>query len=522
MKQTENRQASLGSPSESVLGEPSRAGEDPRIAQTLEEYLAALEAGQQPNRQEFLSRYAEIAEPLAECMDGLEFVNSAAPQVDLSLLQQVSGASAAAGAAPVTGCLGDFRLFHEIGRGGMGVVYEAEQVSLGRRVALKVLPFAAALDAKQLQRFKNEAQAAAQLHHTNIVPVYAVGCERGVHYYAMQFIDGQTLAKVIADWRTQHAQVPQRGDQHAAKPVPPPTGEYHPAASVPPPVVARSPDRATIREPPSPIPPTRPIAGLSTEHAIQSAAHCRTVAHLGVQAALALEHAHQLGVVHRDIKPANLLLDVRGNLWITDFGLAHCQSQAGLTMSGDLVGTLRYMSPEQALGKRALLDQRTDVYSLGVTLYELLTLQPAFNGSDREALLRQITFEEPRQPRRLNKGIPVELETIVLKAMEKSPEARYASAQELADDLRRLLENKPIQARRPTLVQRASKWCRRNPLLASALAVIAAILVLGSAVAWLLAAWALAEKGRAADQAGEAERQRQAALARIIHQAHFH
>ena len=138
-------------------------------------------------------------------------------------------------------------------------------------------------------------------------------------------------------------------------------------------------------------------AGLSTEHSIKSAAYFRTVANLGLQAAEALEHAHQLGVVHRDIKPANLLIDVRGNLWITDFGLAHCQSQAGLTMSGDLVGTLRYMSPEQALAKRVLIDHRTDVYSLGVTLYELLTLEPAYRGSDRQELLRQIAFEEPRR-----------------------------------------------------------------------------------------------------------------------------
>ena len=147
-----------------------------------------------------------------------------------------------------------------------------------------------------------------------------------------------------------------------------------------------------------------------------------------MQAAEALEDAHQLGVIHRDIKPANLLVDARGNLWITDFGLAHCQSQAGLTMTGDLVGTLRYMSPEQALAQRVIVDHRTDVYSLGVT-YELLTLEPAFGGKDRQELLRQIAFEEPRPPRRWNKAIPAELETIILKAMEKSPTDRYATAQ---------------------------------------------------------------------------------------------
>ena len=181
-----------------------------------------------------------------------------------------------------------------------------------------------------------------------------------------------------------------------------------------------------------------------------------------MQAAEALEHAHELGVIHRDIKPANLLVDGRGNLWITDFGLAHCQSQAGLTMTGDLVGTLRYMSPEQALAKRVLVDQRTDIYSLGATLYELLTLEPVFDGRDRQELLRQIAFEEPRPLRRLNKAIPAELETIVLKAMEKNPADRYATAQELADDLERFLKDEPIRAKRPTLVQRARKWSRRH------------------------------------------------------------
>jgi WD40 repeat protein/serine/threonine protein kinase len=411
-----------------------------------------------------LVRHADIVGPLAKCLDGLEFVYTAAPE--LSPLA-AGPPSAAVDEAQPSGRLGDYQIVRELGRGGMGIVYEAEQISLRRRVALKVLPFAATLDTKQLQRFKTEAQAAAHLQHQNIVPVYAVGCDRGVHYYAMQFIDGQSLAALIRELRHQTRREPvnETGPQSAAGSMareltsgrcvparsahaePQPTGPYSSSVSS---LEAPACEEAT------------PQAALSTEHSTESSAFFQTVARLGVQAAEALEHTHQFGVLHRDIKPANLLVDARGNLWITDFGLAHCQSETGLTLTGDLVGTLRYMSPEQALAKRVLVDHRTDIYSLGVTLYELVTLEHAFEGTDRQELLHQIAFEEPRPPRRLNKSIPVELETIVLKAMQKNPAERYATAQEFADDLRRFLEDKPIRARRTTLAQHALRWCRRN------------------------------------------------------------
>jgi WD40 repeat protein len=210
------------------------------------------------------------------------------------------------------------------------------------------------------------------------------------------------------------------------------------------------------------------------------------VANVGVQAAEGLEHAHQFGVIHRDIKPANLLVDGRGNLWIADFGLARFGGDAGLTMTGDLLGTIRYMSPEQALAKRDTVDARTDIYSLAVTLYELLTLEPAYNGRNREEVLRQIAFEEPRTPHRLNGSIPAELETIVLKAMAKHPEERYATALELADDLRRLLEDKPIKARRPSLRQRAAKWARRHKTVVRAALVVLLMAMAALAVSTVL------------------------------------
>jgi Flp pilus assembly protein TadD/serine/threonine protein kinase len=439
--------------------------DDPRLIRALEEYRALLDAGQKPDRHDFLASYPEISQALADCLDGLEFIHTAAPQ--LHQAAQEPSPSAGDGDIPAEGPLGDFRLVREIGRGGMGVVYEAVQISLGRRVALKVLPFAAALDARQLQRFKNEAQAAAFLHHQNIVPVFAVGQERGVHYYAMQFIEGPTLARIIADLKGKDDQrdpaLPSKATDQPAQPASQPTGPYQ-AHALPP-----------IENRKSKIENTT-LAAFSTEGSTRAPAFFRTAARLGVQAAEALEHAHQRGVIHRDIKPANLMVEAfaplspggRGaggeglRLWIADFGLAHCQSQSGPTLTGDLVGTLRYMSPEQALAKRVPIDHRTDVYSLGATLYELLTLQPAFVGGDRQELLRQIAFEEPRPPRRLNKAIPVELETIVLKALEKNPAERYATAQELAEDLERFLKDEPIRAKRPTLGQRTRKWARRH------------------------------------------------------------
>jgi hypothetical protein len=221
---------------------------------------------------------------------------------------------------------------------------------------------------------------------------------------------------------------------------------------------------------------------LATAYSENNAKFYRAVARLGIQAAEALEHAHQYGVIHRDVKPGNLLVDAHGHVWITDFGLAQFQADAGLTQTGDLLGTLRYMSPEQAGGQRVLLDHRTDLYSLGATLYELLALRPSFDGADRQTLLRQILNDEPKPPRAFDKSIPVELETIVLKCLDKDPSRRYGSARELADDLSRFIEDKPIQARRTTAAHRARKWARRHPSFVGAFVVLCVLTAIGSLI----------------------------------------
>jgi tetratricopeptide (TPR) repeat protein len=359
------------------------------VARAADEYLERLAAGESPDVAEFARRYPEVAGFLPEVLPLLELLKELDPL----------------GPAPTV--LGEFRILRRIGRGGMGVVYEAEQVSLDRRVALKVLPTAGAAGARPLARFQVEARVMAALHHPHIVPIFAVGCDRGVHYYAMQLIAGSSLADRLG-------------------------GE--------------------ARDRPAP----------------------REAAQLAMQAAEALEHAHGLGVLHRDIKPGNLLVEPGGHLWVTDFGLARWGNCGDLSGSGDAPGTLRYMCPEQAAGGR-VLDPRSDVYSLGATLYELLAGRPAFDGTDRADLLRRIAHAEPVAPRRIDPTIPRDLETIVGKAMAKEPDRRYATARELAEDLGRFLDDRPILARRPGPVERLGRWSRRH---ARATVAAAALLVL--------------------------------------------
>jgi len=494
----------------------SKSPSEVRLVEVLDAYMAAAQEGRAPGRDELLAEYPELAEDLEACLASLEFIR----QASLTAAPLVADTNAAEAGVGETGIgeLGDFRLVAEVGRGGMGVVYEAVQRSLNRRVALKVLPFASAMDPTQLRRFQTEALAAAQLHHTHIVPVYSVGCERGVHYYAMQFIEGQTLAQAIAERRRaeEPASPVRRGSPDPAG-TPDPVRRDSPASGRGPtdpaetadPVRRGSPDPAGTPDRRSPIsdtsfePPAQTVRSTTPCPSSRTREFIRTATALGIQAAEALDHAHKVGIVHRDIKPANLMLDVQGSLWVTDFGLARLQDDAGLTITGDLVGTLRYMSPEQALAKRMVIDHRTDIYSLGATLYELVTLRAAIEGQDRQEVLRKIAHEEPQLPRRLNPSIPRELETILLKAMEKEPESRYTTAQELADDLRRFLEDKPIKAKRPTVLGRSAKWARRHPSIVMSAILLLAMTATGLAIGSMLLARKQLEVSRQRDRANE-------------------
>jgi hypothetical protein len=389
-------------------------------------------------------------------------------------------------------------------------------VSLGRHVALKVLPMHATGDARALERFRREARAAARLHHTNIVPVFEVGQEGGACFYAMQFIQGQGLDKVIEELQglrglsmngKGRGGSGEQGDVPAARPllVTVPlagvseaarsllTGQFslgnltsaHEKGSAPDhhhPASPPAKEHGTDSTPPAPertSSGTGATSALLPGHTQLSSVESRhrpyfdSVARIGQQVASALTYAHQRGIIHRDVKPSNLLLDSSGVVWVTDFGLAKTDEE-GLTRTGDLLGTFRYMAPERFQGES---DARSDVYALGLTLYELLVLRPAFTAPDRLRIMELVKEHEPPAPHALDPRIPRDLETIVLTAIAKDPKRRYQTAEQMGDDLRRFLDGQPIRARRVRLHERAWLWARRNPVVASLGAMVAGLLV---------------------------------------------
>jgi serine/threonine protein kinase/tetratricopeptide (TPR) repeat protein len=424
-----------------------------RLARILDDYLVAMELGAPISPEELLARHPEDAQLLRGYLSGIELFHAAAV-----VPQSPQAISLTSGNLGPEQTIGDFRLVREIGRGGMGVVYEAEQISLRRRVALKILPFTSGHNEKQISRFKNEAQAAARIKHPNIVPVFAVGEQNGVHYYAMQLVEGQSLTTMLAEM---HHDSP---SSTVGSTAPNYRRTTRGAASGGKSVAVRQSGGRSER-------PEWSASGTGD--------HLRVVARLGAQAAEALHAAHDYGIVHRDVKPSNLLVDDHGKLWVTDFGLARFREHAGLTQTGDVLGTMRYMSPEQALGRGGLIDHHTDVYSLGVTLYELATLHhPAGDATDVQLLMDRGRFT-PKPLRHWNRHIPVDFQTIILKAIAEFPHERYATAQEFADDLNRFLEGKPILASPPSLVSRTGKWVRRHRSVAYAGAAMLLAVIVG-------------------------------------------
>jgi serine/threonine protein kinase/tetratricopeptide (TPR) repeat protein len=501
-----------------------------RVLELAEEFLQRYRQGQRPKLQEYTLAHPDLADEIRDVFPAMAMLENIAIDETTAVADQTDGP----GEPPVAHLkqLGDFRVIREIGHGGMGVVYEAEQVSLGRHVALKVLPRQMVRDVKQLKRFQREAKAAARLHHTNIVPVFGVGEEDGTAYYVMQFIQGLGLDEVIEELKrlqrpgeagrsttpaeplrvtrrdTTAALVAQSlltgrlGADGTEASVPPESSPLAPdptiAGAMPAITAAGSPGSSSAA--PHEVPGGGRLSGsfsLSSSSAVlpggskdgrsarsRAPSFWKSVAQLGIQVADALEYAHKQGVLHRDIKPSNLLLDTCGTVWVTDFGLAKADDLQNLTHTGDILGTLRYMPPEAFDGKS---DPRGDVYSLGATLYEMLAFRPAFPEKERNKLIKQVTSEEPPRLGKLNPEIPRDLETIVHKATEREPLRRYATAAELAQDLERFLHDEPILARRVTLAERYVSWARRNPVIAALGAILTAVLVMVAVASFLTA-----------------------------------
>jgi WD40 repeat protein/serine/threonine protein kinase len=309
---------------------------------------------------------------------------------------------------------GDYELLDEIARGGMGVVYKARQLSLRRVVALKMILAGQLASEEDVLRFHTEAEAAANLDHPGIVPIYEVGEQEGQHYFSMAFVPGQSLADML------------------------------------------------------------------TEGPLAAAA----AAELSKSLAEAVSYANEHGVIHRDLKPANILLDELGRPRITDFGLAkRIQADSNLTGTGQILGTPSFMPPEQAKGQTDKTGPSADIYSLGAVLYTLLTGRPPFQAANPMDTLMQVLSREPASPRALNEKVPPDLETICLKCLEKEPAKRYATAQELAEDLGRFLRGEPTLARPVGRFARGWRWCRRKPAIASLIASVALSLLIGTTVA---------------------------------------
>ncbi|UCF14893.1 MAG: protein kinase [Phycisphaerales bacterium] len=357
--------------------------------------------------------------------------------------------------------VGDFLLERRLGAGGMGVVYQARQISLNRQVALKILPLGFAVDASAVERFRREARAAAKLRHRNIVTIHAEGAESTVCYYAMEMIEGHNLDSVIKSLRAAKSSDIERQGSSAPK------------------ISDNGYDRQTDDGPE----PSETACCLIDDHA-STRKYFDRVARLISEVADALEYAHSEGIIHRDIKPSNLMLTDDGRLVLLDFGVARIIEERAMTVVGSLVGTPRYMSPEQIESDSRPVDHRSDIYSLGVTLYELLTLAWLFDGNTREKIINQIVNEQPRRPRQIDRHIPIDLETICCKAIEKEPHRRYQNAGEFTEDLRRYLQRRPIKARRVGPAGRAAKLVLRHKIRTALVAGIVLVTGIAGSIAW--------------------------------------
>jgi len=519
---------------------PTEAIERHPFEELADEFVLKFRSGHSPSIEHYAQAYPEHAAMIRSIFPSLMIVEKVSAKVTNESIAPTLSATGSNSTQLVPKAFDDFEILQCIGRGGMGVVYEAIQGSLQRRVALKVIHAQASASPRSRERFRREAESAAGLHHTNIVPVYGSGEDHGLQYYAMQLIHGSTLADIIVSLRARlsesvpheplgpaltldavdqlltqraaspsakHPQSSQKGAQKGSNSYSTPSKpsqDDRPTSPLAPndptlPTETRDLTHAAIQEPmqgsplatdelSTSISPASISPGTSEVYPDDRAVRAipqhyyRNIARLTSKVADALDYAHQSGVLHRDIKPSNLLLDQTGTIWVADFGLAFREDLESQTQTGELLGTLRYMAPEQFVAKA---DSRSDIYSLGLTLFELLTLRPALEAPKRRVLdptkYSQLEFTASER-----QVIPRDLQTIVLKASALEPVNRYERAKDFQEDLERFLDDLPILARRESPIESMMRWIRRNPAIASLTASLFGLLV---AIATILGLW---------------------------------
>jgi serine/threonine protein kinase len=405
-----------------------------------EEFSQAIRRGDEPSVDTYVEKHHDPSGQLRELLSSVAMIEGLKQDSHLADPDQNP-------AGIQFDQLDDYQIVREIGRGGMGIVFEAIHQSLGRRVALKVLSGNLLGETKHLARFRREARAAARLRHTNIVPVFGVGSTEDHHYYVMDLIEGMSLKESLTELTGKRRRELPTIDES---------------------LVGSNADISNSSIPSLTKPTNHSVESDLPQDTIprstDSPDYFRWVAGLGATICDALHYAHAQGVLHRDIKPANLLIDRKNEVWIADFGLAKLTEQQAVTMTGDVVGTPQYMPPESFDG---IYDVKSEVYSVGLVLYELLALRPAIEGKNTGDTIRKATAGVSISPRKYNSRIPLDLETIVLKSVAHDSRQRYISAGELRDDLQRFLSDRPIAARRTSLLGHAVRWSRREPKVAS-------------------------------------------------------
>ncbi|MCA9068345.1 MAG: serine/threonine protein kinase, partial [Planctomycetaceae bacterium] len=452
-----------------------------QVLKLADEFIDRLQNGERPEIKEYVERYPQWAEEIREVFPTIELMEDVAQTpISRSTIDSTPNAiehrnelKQASSIESSLGQLGEYRLIREIGRGGMGVVYEAEQSHAGRRVAVKVLLQKDCESQGIYERFQREATAAARLHHSNIVPVFSVGEEDGVPFYAMQLINGTNLHDLVTEIRRAcHRPTLNQSDGTQTRSV----GGGSPSSTH---VVSLS----DFQEP-GVGSPKNWIFCPNWWNRKGRTAYFQNVARVALQLANALTYAHSRGMLHRDIKPANILVDCQGNAWVTDFGLVKVDGLQSMTATSEVLGTVRYLAPETFKGEWT---EQSDLYSLGLAIYELLAIEPAFGETDRPRLLWQIMHENITPIAQRCADVPQDLATIVSKAVERDPTNRYNSAGEMAEDLQRFLNDEPIRARQVSLTEHLFRWVRRYPALASLMGVIATLLVAATVASLIVA-----------------------------------